>query len=262
MKTQDNERSVASVLLGAGYYPGDSQASRQDLQGQYVEEENVDIGGKSYTLSRISKYDVKLFADQLDKVCARDNPFIWDVYAKYAVHCLAAIRLTNTQSKQGFRGVSAKGNELDFSRMNARQFFDPDALPARRASWVRTIPALPAPPVTLAFLCDSTGAAVPVTMGEEECMIWLGWYNPATAPCSDMFQITLNTDLFDWQDMDFERVDLEGGDVIIEFKEPWILPPEEAGLINVRYFQDGTDEMRPIGLWIKEAKNMRAMATP
>lgn len=257
MKTQDNERSVASVLAAAGYYPTDTTATRQDLQGQFVEEETVDIGGKSYTLSRISKYDVKLFADQLDKVCARDNPFIWDVYAKYAVHCLAAVRLANIQSKQGFRGVSAKGNELDFSRMNARQFFDPDALPARRTTWVRVVAA-----GTLAFLCDSTGAAIPLTIGEEECQIWLGWYNPATSPCSDMFQITLNTDLFDWQDMDFDRVDLEGGDVITEFKEPWILPPEEAGLINARYFVAGTDEMRPIGLWIKEAKNMRAMATP
>jgi hypothetical protein len=258
-----NENTVVSSLLNAGYYPSDPNSGKEQLQAQFVEEEVVTINGKSYTLSRISKYDVKIFGDELDGALSRMNPFIWDIFSKYAVNCLAAVRLANQEHTQGYRGANARGNELDASFMNARQFFDPDALPSRRISWVRTIAAVvPPAPSIQAFFCDSTGVAVPYTTNEEECLIFLGWYDPATSPCSDMFQISLNTDLYDWQDMDFDKVQTEQADVIYELKEPFILPPEEAGLINVGYFANGTDELRPIGLWVKEAKNMRAMATP
>ncbi|KKN00585.1 hypothetical protein LCGC14_1136260, partial [marine sediment metagenome] len=34
------------------------------------------------------------------------------------------------------------------------------------------------------------------------------------------------------------------------------------GEINAYYFQTGTDEMRPLGIWIKMAKNLRSLASP
>ncbi|GAI59581.1 unnamed protein product [marine sediment metagenome] len=70
----------------------------------------------------------------------------------------------------------------------------------------------------------------------------------------------MNTEPFDIQSLDFDQVHLQMGDVIIELKEPWTLPPEQSGLINVYYFQDGTDEMRPLGIFIKQAKQMRTLS--
>jgi len=257
-RSWENERTVTSVLQNAGFYPTENK-SKEQLQAEYIEERDVQIGGKSYRLDRMSKYDVKVFADELDGVLSRTNPFLWDLYAKFAQHCLTAVQLVNNEHNQGFRGAAARGNEMDVSLLNARQFSDPDSLVpgTRRTSWRRVVAAAG----TLNFMTDTTLAAA-LTLTEEECLIFLGWYNPAEEPISDMYQYTLNTDLFDWQDMDFEKVHLDKGEVLIESKEPWILPPEESGLIQTRYIRIGTDELRPIGLWVKEARNMRAMATP
>ena len=99
-------------------------------------------------------------------------------------------------------------------------------------------------------------------MLEEEAMVWLAFYNPAAVPCIDAFQITMNTEPFDIQSLDFEQVHLQTGDVIIELKEPWTLPPEQSGLVQAYYFRAGTDETRPLGIWIKMAKNLRTLTTP
>ncbi len=246
-----NERTVTSVLSDKGYYPS-AGGSKEELQGQFVEEEVVDIGGKQYTLSRISKYDVKIFADQLDGVLSRMNPFIADIYAKYAEHCLVAVRLANVNSKQGFRGLAAKGNELDFTLMGARQFYNPDSSTNTRTPWVRTIGSVG----SKNFIEGATASAA-LTLGEESCEIFLALYNPSGSPCIDALQPILNTDTFDLQTLDFEQVNAEFGESIIELKVPFIVPPEEAYEIMAYYYRTGTDETRPIGLTIREAKNLR-----
>jgi hypothetical protein len=252
VRSWNNERTVASVLRDAGYYPEDATLSRQELQAQMVEEEPVDIGGKSYTLSRISKYDVKLFADQLDRVVRRLNPFIWDIYAANAVMCLAAVRLANGGSKQGFRGAAASGNELDFTTMVAREFYDPDDSGDTRDEWVRTIDS-----VGSKNFIEGDGSGEALTLGEETCDIYLALYNPALDPCVDSIQVILNTESYDVQTLDFNRVNAEFCDAIIELRQPLIIPPEESYEILAYYYQTGTDEMAPIGLRIKEAKNLR-----
>lgn len=251
-RSWQNEKTVASVLSDAGFYPSDSQATRQELQAQVVEEEQIDINGKSYTLSRISKYDVKLFADQLDKVASRMNPFIWDIYAKYAVWCLTAVRMANVNSKQGFRGASASGNELDFTTMIAREFYDPDSSGNTRTKWDRSITS-----VGSKNLIEGTSSGAALTLGEETCDLYLALYNPAVTPCIDSIQLILNTDSFDVQTLDFEGVNTEQSDPIIEFRNPVIIPPEEAYEILAYYYRTGTDQTRPIGLRVKEAKNLR-----
>ncbi len=253
-RTWENERTVKSVLSDAGYYPSDQSASKETLQSQFVEEEVVDIGGKQYTLSRVSKYDVKLFADQLDKVAGRLNPFIWDIFAKYAVNCLAALRLANGNTKQGFRGAAAKGNELDFTLMGAREFYDPDNSGNTRTSWVRTVGSTGQKNIIEGA---TTGAAL--TLVEETCDIYLAWYNPSVSPCLDAIRYTLNTDIFDLQTFDWEMAQTELNDVIIESRAPFIIPPEEAYEIEGYYFRTGTDEARPIGLRFKEAKELRTL---
>lgn len=250
-RTWVNERTVRSVLLDAGYYPS-APGSKEELQGQFVEEEVVDIGGKQYTLSRISKYDVKLFADQLDGALERMNPYIWDIFAKRAVNCLAAVRLANINSKQGFRGAAAKGNELDFTLMGAREFYNPDSSGSTRTSWVRTISS-----TGQKNIIEGATSGAALSLAEETCDIYLAWYNPSVSPCLDSFQVVLNTDVFDIQTLDFEMVQAELGDPIIEFKNPFIIPPEEAYEILGYYYRTGTDEARPIGLRIKQAKDLR-----
>lgn len=250
---------VVNAMRDQDYY---RDGTNDELKTQYMEEQTITLGGKSYTLSKISYLDAKIFALEMDSILINQNPLIHDIYAKYSTNIFDLVRMVNVNSKQGFKGMMASGNELDVTLMMARQFQDPDgAVQTRRTSWVRTLAAAP---TALAFFEDLTGAAhnVEQTMGEEEGMIYLAWYNPATQVCVDAFQIQMNTEPYDIQSLDFEQVQMEMGDPIIEFKEPWLLPPEQSGLINAYYFRNGTDEMRPLGCWVKMAKNLRALATP
>ncbi len=250
--------TVKQVMTDANLY---KEGSKEELKSSFIEEETVELGGKTYTLSKIAYYDAKIFADEMDTILARQNPLIHDVFARNAVNMFDLVRMVNTNSKQGFKGAQASGNELDFNLFMARQFQDPDgAVQTRRTSWVRNIASVGAK----SFFEDLAGAVADAeqAMGEEEGMIWLAFYNPAQQSCIDAFQITMNTELYDIQALDFEQVQLDMGDVIIEFKEPWTLPPEQSGELRAYYYQTGTDETRPLGIWVKQARNLRALATP
>jgi len=256
-------------MMDAGLY---KEGTKEQLRTDYIAEEEVTIAGKSYTLSKIAFLDAKIFTDEMDTILIQQNPLIHEIYAKNAVTLFDAVRMANVNSKQGFKGALASGNELDFTIMMARQFRDPDnaatlATTGRRLSWVRVInPALGAVPnVGIEwFFEDGLAAAhqAELVMTEEEAMVWLAFYNPAVIPCVDAFQVTMNTEPFDIQSLDFEQVHAQTGDVIVEMKEPWTLPPEQSGMITVHYFRAGTDEMRPLGIWIKQARNLRALLTP
>lgn len=248
MEYRPNSPTVFSTLKAKGY------CDENATPDQYIEEEQVTINGTNYTLTKLAKVDANTFAIELDSILCNMNPFIWNIYAKYAVNCLAALRLANKEDQQGYKGATASGNELDSLLFNARQFYDPDSAGNPRSKWDRTINSVG----SKYFFIDSTGAAAK-TLSLYESMIFLGWYNPLPDPCADAFQITLNTDVYDVQDLDFDKVNADNGEPIIEFKEPFIVPPNESALIQVYYYRTGTDGMRPLGLWFEEAKNLRSL---
>ena len=255
------DRKVKAVMEQAGLY---KEGTKEELRTQYIEEETIELAGKSYTLSRISYLDSKIFTDELDTILVQQNPLIHEIFAKNAVSLFDAVRMVNVNSKQGFKGALASGNELDFTLFMARQFQNPDIPGAgRRASWIRVITAgMVGVQQFFESLAAPTTPPTEAIMGEEEAMVWLAFYNPAAQSCIDAFQITMNTEPYDIQSLDFEQVHIETGDVIIEFKEPWTLPPEQSGLVNAHYYQAGTDETRPLGIWIKMAKNLRNLLRP
>lgn len=247
-----NERTVASVLAASNYYPTDPSASRESLQAQYIEEEQVDIGGQTYTLSKLSMYDAKIFADQLDNINRYLNPFIWDIFAANAVACLATLRLANVQTMQGFRGQFASGNELDFTTMIAREFYDPDNSGNTRTSWDRTITT-----VGEKNFIEGTSTGAALTLGQYTSHIYLAWYNPSENPCVDSLQIVLNTNNYDLHTVDFEQVNVKQDDVIIPMKTPLIVPYLQSFEILAYYYRTGNDSMRPIGLTFKQSKDLR-----
>ena len=243
------EKKVQAVMEAAGLY---RQGTRDDLKGQFIEEQTIQLAGKSYTLSKISYLDSRIFTEELDTILVQQNPLIHEIFAKNAVSLFDAVRMVNVNTKQGFKGALASGNELDFMLFSARQFYDPDSSGNARTSWVRTISSVGSKNF---FEGSSSGAEL--TMSEEEAQVWLAFYNPALQSCVDSFKITMNTEPFDIQTLDFEQVHTEMGDTIVELKEPWTLPPEQSGEIEAYYFRTGTDEMRPLGIWIYMAKNLR-----
>ncbi|KKL82284.1 hypothetical protein LCGC14_1986330 [marine sediment metagenome] len=243
------EKKVQAVMEAAGLY---REGTRDELKGQFIEEQTVNLAGKSYTLSKISYLDAKIFSEELDAILVQQNPLIHEIFAKNAVSVFDVVRMVNMNTKQGFKGALASGNELDLVLFMPRLFYDPDSSTNTRTKWARTISA-----VGSKNLIEGAASGTELTMAEEEGFIYLANYNPAQTPCVDALKITMNTEPFDAQSLDFDQVHTELGDVIIELKEPWTLPPEQSGEVEAYYFQTGTDEMRPLGAWIKMAKNLR-----
>lgn len=248
-------RIVRQAMLDAGFYQ--QNKSDDELKKNFYEKKTVILGGKSYDLAPIAWYDGNVFADELDNILCRQNPLIHDIFAKNALTIFNAIRMVNMNSKQGFKGQMASGNELNMTQFMARQFYDPDNSTNKRSSWVRTIAAAGSK-----NFFEGATAGAELTMGEEEAMVWLAMYNPAQTPCVDGLQIIMNTTPYDIQSLDFEQLQEEMGDPIIELREPWTLPPEQSAEVLAYYFQTGTDEMRPIGVWIKMSRNLRSLASP
>lgn len=240
---------VQQAMEAVGYY---REGTKEELRTQYMEEQTITLAGKEYQLSRISYLDAKVFATELDAILSQQNPLIHDIFAKNAQGCFDLVRMVNINSKQGFKGALASGNELDVVMFIPRLFYDPDASTGTRLTWVRTISA-----VGSKNFLEGAQAGTEITMGEEEGFIYLANYNPAMLPCVDALKITMNTEPFDAQTLDFNQVQVQLGDPIIELKEPWTLPPEQSGEVEAYYFQTGTDEMTPLGIWVKMAKNLR-----
>ena len=241
--------SVVQTLKDAGFY---QEGEPEDLKSQFVEQDQINLGGKTYSRSKFSRYDIKVFADQLENKIEQLDPLIQAVYAKNAVLLLSVIRIVNNESKQGFKGSAGSGNELDFIQLAARSFYDPDPSATARTKWSRPITSTGSK-----WFIEGLTSGANLIMGEEEALIVLAMFNPATNPCVDAVQVTKNSDSKNLDDLDFVMLNEEKGSPLIELKIPLILPPEETGRIAAYYFQTGTDEMQPIGLWIVQAKNLR-----
>ncbi|MBA7606328.1 hypothetical protein ES703_13476 [subsurface metagenome] len=100
------ERKVRQVMTDAGLY---KEGTKETLRTDFIAEEDVTIAGKSYTLSKISFLDSKIFTDELDTILIQQNPLIHGIYAKNAVTLFDAVRMVNVNSKQGFKGALASG---------------------------------------------------------------------------------------------------------------------------------------------------------
>jgi len=258
----------SDVLRQAGVYRDQALST---LEGEYVPESTIKLGRppKDYTLAKLSYADIKRLADEMDVLVVNLNPILQELYVKNAMAILDAVRMVNGNTKQGFKGALASGNELDISFLGPRLFHDPDAAAAAvRASWVRTITAAIVTARDAPYINDLTTAAwappaalaeVELAMIEEEALVLLGFVNDAATPCSNGFQITMNTEPYDIQEMDFELVQPLAGTALWEMKEPWTIPPEQSGWLHLRYFRAGTDECKPIGVFVRMARNMRAL---
>lgn len=243
------EKLVQQEMERVGYY---REGTKEELRAQWMEEQTITLAGKEYALARISYLDAKIFTQEMDAILVQQNPLIHRLMAKNAQSMFDMVRMVNVNTKQGFKGALSSGNELDFVLFNPRLFYDPDVSGSPRTSWVRTISA-----VGQSNFFEGVSTGVELSMEEEEGMIWLAFYNPALDPCIDSFQIVMNTEPFNLQTLDFGMVHVDQGDVIVELKRPWTLPPEQSGEILAHYFQTGEDETQPLGIWVKMAKNLR-----
>jgi len=250
--------TIVETLKAAGLYRDTGRMAEQTLKtilpdGQVTE----------HLMAEIDYYDLKILADELDVLILQENPWVQALFVKNAVAIANTVRVVNVESASGFKGAVGSGRQLDILRFRPEQFQDPAVAGAAvRASWVRNVAAAPS---TNQLICAQDALGIDthgdLTMGTTEAICIFGFANPAWTPCTSAIQITYLGRLYNIQNAGFDLAQVWDHYPLVELKEPFILYPRESGAISVRYYQNGADEIQPVGLWIKMSQNLRALAT-
>jgi hypothetical protein len=241
----------------------------QDSKGKLPQQDLITVrpDGSEFThlMAEITFSDLKIFFDELDIALRLQDPFIQNLYAKNAKQLAQLVRVVNYNTRSGFKGAVGSGNQLDAVLLRAEQFQDPDVNAATaRTTFVRNLPSLNCvPPATGNFIeavwTAALGHGQPLAAANNEAIALLGFDNTAAAPCNSAYQLQYLGVNFNVQNLGFELNNGVFGDNIVELKQPLFIYPGENALVTVRYYQNGSDELRPIGLWVKTATNLRSM---
>ena len=222
---------------------------------------------KEHKMSEINFLDIKIFADELDIALKLQNPYVQSLYAKNAESLVSLIRGVNVETASGFKGTVGAGRQLDCLLLRAEQFQDPDVAvwPTYRTSWIRNITAPMAAAGPTNFIERAVGAVAhgeELPMAVDEGFALLGFADPATTLCVDAIQIDYLAQAYNIQNLDFELANPFVGDAVCELKQPLFIYPRESARVRVKYYRVGaSEELRPIGLWVKMSSNMRALLT-
>ena len=247
------QTSVVETLKAAGLYKDAGRIQEQMLISILPNGER-----REHKMSEINYADIKIFADELDIALKIQNPLVQELFAKNAVGLANLARVVNVETASGFKGAVGSGRQLDAIMLRAEQFQNPGAgATTPRTSWIRAI----AGAANLTFIQSTTDTNLELPMATTEGLAILGFANPAAALCVDAVQLSYLSQLYNIQNLDFELANPFIGDAIVEIKQPFYIFPQETGLVNVRYYRAGQDELRPIGIWVKMASNLRTLAT-
>ena len=262
------QTSVVEVLRAAGLYkePDTTGENKGRVTGRMAEQTLKTIlpNGEvtEHVMAEIEYSDLRVLGDELDILLAYENPVIQHIFAKNAVAIANAIRVVNVQTSSGFKGAIGSGRQLDILMFRPEQFQDPALAGAGiRTTWVRIIGAAPQ---TGQIVCaqdaggiDTHGA---LTMTPWEAFLLFGFANPSLTPCTTAIQITYLAQASNIQNAYFGLSQVTDSYFpFVELKEPLIIYPQETGIVQVRYPFNATDELTPVGLWVKMSQNLRSL---
>lgn len=250
--------SVVEVLKAAGLYKEAGRIEEQILITILPNNQRAE-----HKMAEIDYVDIKTMADELDIALSHMNPIAQSLYAKNAVAIANAVRVVNVESASGFKGAVGSGRQLDLLLLRSEQFANPDvAVNTPRTTWERGV----AGAGQMHFIELMPGAVAhgeDLAMGTTECLMIFGFADPVWvgAACPDAIQLRYLAQDYNIQNCDFSLVQPFLNTPIVEIKEPFVIYPRETGRVEVYYFQAGDDWLQPVGLWIKMAQNLRALAT-
>lgn len=267
-------QTVVEVLKGAGLYltPEEVEARVKAGKSSRLEEQMLitilpNNQRAEHKMAEIDFADIRTMADELDIALRHMNPIAQSLYAKNAVAIARAVRVVNVESASGFKGAVGSGRQLDLLLLRPEQFADPDtvAVNTERTTWERGV-AGPLAEGQMHFIELMPGAALhgeDLLMGLAECLMIFGFADPVWvgAACPSAIQLRYLAQDYNIQNCDFSLVQPFQNTPILELKEPFVIYPRETGRVEVYYFQAGDDWLQPVGLWIKMASDLRAMAT-
>lgn len=243
--------SVVEALKAAGLYRNTGRIEEQMLKTILP---NGEV--REHKMAEIDYFDLKVFADELDVSLKHENPIIQSLFAKNAVGIANLIRVINVETGSGFKGSVGSGRQLDAVLLRAEQFYDPDVSGSMRLTWEREIDEAKDETFFEGATEDSE-----LPMADEEGIALLGFVDFAELPCCSAWKLTYLSVAYNIQILDFGITDYQNAYPLRELKQPLFQYPKESIKGEVRYFREGTDDMQPVGLWIKMSSNLRSLGS-
>lgn len=242
------QTSVVEVIKAAGLYKETGRIEQQMLKTILPNGEITE-----HKMSEMDYKDIRTLADELDIMLSLENPIIQGIFARNAMAIVNAVRCVNVDSASGFKGAVGAGRQLDLLLFRPEQFY---LNTAYRTTWQRIVAAA----ADLWLIEGSTGGS-DLTMGDEQAIVLLAHANFAELPCTSAIQITYVAQAYNIQNLDFGIADYQNAYPVLELKEPLTVFPKETIKTQVRYYKAGTDELQPIGVYIKMSSNLRILSS-
>ena len=206
------------------------------------------IGGKGVSARELTAAELAIFKTELAIIASRQrNQAIADLIARKAPRVLDLVRVVNYETKQGFKGAGARGNELILNPIRVGD--------VGRTTWFVSVTASGA-----ANWIGSSASTRGMTVSSLPVLghIYLGFVDQVATPKVDAVQLVKNGDPWPEEVLDFDWRGNADELALHELKQPWTIPPAENYYMPVRYYITGDDKLVPIAFAVKRATDVIA----
>lgn len=212
--------------------------------------ETATITGKTFSVKRISETEAEILAAELERVVADvKSPMIAGLIAENFENILTLVEAVNHETKQGYRGAGARGNQLTC------QLLRPADL--AKTSWDVTVAS-----GTSDFISTFTA---PRSVAEEEGEVILAFMDQQNKPLIDACQFQKDADALVIEPLAFrarKNFVVTSGETetpIAKLRRVLIAPPESTYAMKIHAVASGVDSLEPIGFRIRKAKDVLAL---
>jgi len=210
-------------------------------------EETKPIAGKEEKLGELSSEDVEIFVRELDALVQEEqHPIIRRIIAVNGPNILDIIRTVQYETKAGFKGAYARGNELTLLLAY------PSVFGWSSNSWLKNY--------TSTGATDWIGSSSStIDTGERGGHIWLALFDPIDVPKIGAVQLNKDGDNFVIETLGLNykiKTDILPVHIL---REPWLFPPRHTYYVRVRVDITGDDKLQPIAFIVDEARDVMSL---
>jgi len=233
------------------------------VSSQSYNKTTVFIGGKSMAALDIDKREVLLLGQELDaSLDWEKSPRIASMIVRGAPRLLDSIRMVNSNTKNGFKGAGARGQELVIQSIKVSDLlkYNPSSSVLATypmTTWLRTITSTGA---TQWSGTSNYNNVMTVDSQGYLAHLFLGFINPVEVPKLERIQLIKEGDAMVPEVLDFGiRESFSSFSTPIhELMQPWIIGPNQKYYIAAYYSIVGDDKTQPIGYTVKRASDVIA----
>jgi len=209
-------------------------------------EETKEIAGKEEKLGELKAEDVEIFVRELDLFIQSEmHPVLRRVIIDHANDILDIIRTVQYESKAGFKGAYARGNELTLLHLY------PTLVGWSANSWLKSY--------TSTGATDWIGSeSSPISVGERAGHIYLALYDPIDVPKVGAIQFAKDGDKFVIETLNWYRIRTDLVPTYV-LREPWLIAPRHTYYVRVRVDITGDDKLQPLAFAVGEARNYMSL---